>query len=212
MVAANSRNNEDVSRLDFVESGNIDGLNLKWKNIKICYLIEQYTHVVFEAANFFFKEVSSNFIVFNDTADLKFLDTIADWDKFGSSPEETIGFDFTNFGFEGAHISFIIPWFYIQDDVWLGDENTLFGFLGGFAFIVSSNAFGLNIIIDLTVRESLDVLTLILSASASSSSSDPKRSTSPSSSSAGASLISSLTPLQRMPPRDAPRFTCGPKT
>ena len=29
MVAANSRNNEDVSRLDFVESGNIDGLDLK---------------------------------------------------------------------------------------------------------------------------------------------------------------------------------------
>ena len=30
MVAANSRNNEDTSRfLDFVESGDIDGLNLK---------------------------------------------------------------------------------------------------------------------------------------------------------------------------------------
>ena len=142
MVAANSRNNEDVSRLDFVESGNIDGLDLK---IKICILIGQWnTHVIFKGANFFFEEVSSDFIVFNDTTDLKFLDAVADWDEFGSSPEETIGFDFTNFGFEGAHISFIIPWFDIQDDVWLGDEDTLFGFFGGFTFIVSSNAFGLK--------------------------------------------------------------------
>ena len=101
MVAANSRNNEDVSRLDFVESGNIDGLDLK---IKICILIGQWnTHVVFEGANFFFEEVSSDFIVFNDTTDLKFLDAIADWDEFGSSPEETIGFDFTNFGFKSVH-------------------------------------------------------------------------------------------------------------
>ena len=85
--------------------------------IVIYYVMVSDTYVIFEGADFFFEEVSSDFIVFNDTADLKLFDTVADWDEFCSSPEETIGFDFTNFSFESGHISFIIPWFDIQDNV-----------------------------------------------------------------------------------------------
>ena len=73
-----------------------------------------------EGVNFLYKEVP-NFIVFNETKDSKILGTDA-WVKFGRPPEETIGFDFTNFGFKDVHISLIMAY---KGDVWLGDEITL---------------------------------------------------------------------------------------
>ena len=57
----------------------------------------------------FFNEVPI-FIVFNETIDSKFLDIyvlIAKLRKFVSSPEDTIVFDFTNFGFKSVQSSIV---------------------------------------------------------------------------------------------------------
>ena len=67
-----------------------------------------------ESINFLYKEVP-NFNVFNGTEDWKLFGR--NWDLFRNSPEETIGFDFTNFGFKVAHITLIMTY---KDDVWLG--------------------------------------------------------------------------------------------
>ena len=93
---------DSLMSMTSIWSSDLDSLGTDNFYVRKFYLLQ-------EGINFFNKEVP-NFIVFNKTIDFKMVGTDA-WVKIGMPPEETIGFDFTNFGFEGAHISFIIPWF-----------------------------------------------------------------------------------------------------
>ena len=69
---------------------------------------------------------------------------LPDWDEFTSTPEETIHSNTSNTLFHSFEIGFIIPWFDIEDNVRLGDNFALLGFLCFFTGIVFSNTLSLN--------------------------------------------------------------------
>ena len=69
---------------------------------------------------------------------------LPNFNEFTSTPEETVHSDWSNVGFEFFHVSFIIPWLDIHDNVGLGNDFTLFGFFFFLLLIVSSNTFSLD--------------------------------------------------------------------
>ena len=128
------------SVLDFVECNNIHRLD-----------------VVFEANDLLFKIVHHNLVVLNDTSDLELLDTVAtkvgkcrvslslpDLNQFSSAPKKAVHSDWAYWGLQLLHISLIIPWLDVHNDVGLGNDLALLGLLLGLLLVVSGNTFGLD--------------------------------------------------------------------
>ena len=153
--------------LDFVECNDVHGLD-----------------VVFEANNLLFEIIHHNLIVFNDTSDLKLLDTVAtkvsscrvslnspNLDQLSSAPEKTVHGDWADWGLQLLHISLIVPWLDVHNDVGLGNDFALLGLLLGLLLVVSGNAFSLDslslgVFFFIIVRtEEIDVIIFLLLSS-----------------------------------------------
>merc|ERR1711976_386938 len=115
------------ARLDFVESGNINGLD-----------------IVLKSGDLLLQEIRADLVVLDNATDLEFLDTISNGNKFRSTPQETISLNLADFLLQLGHVGLIVPWFNIQENIRLGNENTLLCLLSRLALIISCNTLGLE--------------------------------------------------------------------
>ena len=69
---------------------------------------------------------------------------LPNFNEFTSTPEETIHSNWSDGGFEFFHVSFIIPWLDIHDNVGLGNDFTLLGFFFFLLLVVGCDTFGLD--------------------------------------------------------------------
>jgi len=70
--------------------------------------------VVLEFGKLLLEFVEGDELVLNDEGDLELLDTVADSNKLGATPNETFLFDGTNRLLEGRHVCFVIPRFNLK--------------------------------------------------------------------------------------------------
>lgn len=125
---------EKISSLDLLESSDVDGLN-----------------VVFETFNLLNEIVRRNFLVFYNTGDPEFHDTITDGFELGRSPNKTVHFDSTAHGFYFFQVGFVIPWLDVEGDGGFSDGLTFDGFFGLFFGVVGGHslcfyAFGFSVV------------------------------------------------------------------
>merc|ERR1719264_1993024 len=86
-------------RLDLVHGSNVTRLD-----------------VIFNFANLFLKFFNVNLQVLNYNHYLEFADAVSNGNKFVSTPDKSVHFDFLNFLEHVVHVGFIVPRFAIKQD------------------------------------------------------------------------------------------------
>lgn len=67
----------------------------------------------------------TDFIVLDNTSDLKLLNAVGKWNEFSSSPDKTVSGNLANTSLEFCHVSCVIPGFYIKNDHRFGNWSLL---------------------------------------------------------------------------------------
>jgi hypothetical protein len=98
--------------LDLVESSNVDRLN-----------------EVLELADLFLELIDTDFVVFNNAADLELVDTVGKWNEFGDTPEEAVHYNGSGDTFQLLHVGFIVPRLDVEEDGGFGDQSRFLGLL-----------------------------------------------------------------------------------
>ena len=81
-----------LERSDLVEGGDVDGLDK-----------------VLEGSDVLLKEVSADLVVLHNAADLQLLDAVADWNKLGRAPKQSVSLDAAHRLLKLDHVGLIVP-------------------------------------------------------------------------------------------------------
>ena len=72
--------------------------------------------IVLELGNLLLELVERDFLVLDDEGNLELLDTVADGDELGRTPDETVLFDATDGLLESSHVGLIVPGLHLESD------------------------------------------------------------------------------------------------
>ena len=105
------------------------------------------TYEVLNGGDLLLQEVSADLVILDNAADLELLDAVADSDELGGAPQETVSLNLAHLGLQRGHVGLIVPGLDVEQNVGLGDEDTLLGLLGGLALVVGGDTLGLDTVL-----------------------------------------------------------------